>query len=208
MKLTWFGHDTFLISAKNINIYIDPFQLPNGAQKADMILLTHTHFDHTSSEDIDKIKKASTQFVTTADSEITENLHIMKPGDKEKIGEVSIDAVPAYNVNKNFHTKDKNWNGYIIALEGKRIYHTGDTDLIPEMGKIRCDVSLLPVSGTYVMTAEEAVEAAKRIKPKMAIPMHYGSIVGSDSDATTFKEKAEKAGINVTVLKKNGSVEI
>ena len=176
--------------------------------KADIILLTHTHYDHTSTKDIAKIQKNTTQFVTTADSEIEENIHVMNPGDEKRIGDVGVEAVPAYNTDKNFHTKSKEWNGYIVTIEGKRVYHAGDTDFIPEMSRIVCDIALLPVSGTYVMTAEQAAEAARKIKPKLAIPMHYGSIVGSEADANTFKEKAEKAGIKVKVLKKNEAIEI
>jgi L-ascorbate metabolism protein UlaG (beta-lactamase superfamily) len=115
----------------------------------------------------------------------------MKPGDSIEVNGIKIEAVAAYNTNKKFHPKEKNWLGFIVTLGGCRIYHAGDTDLIEEMADLNVDIALLPVSGTYVMTAEEAVEAAKRIKPKIAIPMHYDSLVGSEVDARAFAKGLE-----------------
>jgi L-ascorbate metabolism protein UlaG (beta-lactamase superfamily) len=125
----------------------------------------------------------------------------VKPGDRIEISGVPIDVVPSYNRDKKFHPKDKGWVGYIFTLLGKRIYLAGDTDYIPEMKDFRADVALLPVSGTYVMTAEEAVQAALDINPEVAIPMHYGSIVGSEEDAQRFAE-ALRGRISVTILKR------
>src|SRR3989344_8324429 len=202
MNIEWLGHDSFHIQSTDTHIYIDPYELKEGMEKADLLLLTHTHGDHTSLPDIEKIKKKTTAFVTTPDSPITENITVLSPGEKEVICGITVEAVPAYNTDKNFHTKDKGWNGYILTIEGKRVYHAGDTDCIPEMSQIHCDVAMLPVSGTYVMTAEQAVEAARKIKPKLAIPMHFGSIVGSEQDAKAFEQGCKKAGIKVKVLKK------
>jgi len=121
-------------------------------------------------------------------------IKILKPGDKISVGNVAIEAVPAYNLNKFrepgkvFHPKEDGKVGYVLTVNDVRIYHAGDTDHIPEMKNIRTDIALLPVSGTYVMTAKEAVEAAGSINPKIAIPMHYGAIVGSSADAETFKK--------------------
>ncbi len=123
----------------------------------------------------------------------------MKPGDKINVEGVEIEAVPSYNTNKQFHPKERGWVGYIFTLKGQRIYIAGDTDYIPEMKGFKADIALLPVSGTYVMTADEAVKAALDINPKIAIPMHYGSIVGSDNDAKKFAEKL-KGKIQVVIL--------
>ena len=116
---------------------------------------------------------------------------MVRPGDRLSVGGVGIEAVPAYNLQKSFHPREKGWLGFVVEVEGVRIYHAGDTDFIPEMASIRADIALLPVSGTYVMTAEEAVEAAKAIAPKVAIPMHYGAIVGDDGDARDFEAALE-----------------
>ncbi|NVM21574.1 MAG: MBL fold metallo-hydrolase [Desulfobacterales bacterium] len=188
-NITWLGHDGFLIKADGKAIVIDPFQLKE-CDPADIILITHEHYDHCSPEDVNKIRKNSTVIVTEADSakKLSGDVRVVGPGDELTVSEIPIEAVPAYNTNKKFHPKQNGWLGFIVTADGSRIYHAGDTDLIPEMGTLNVDIALLPVSGTYVMTAEEAVEAARIIKPKVAIPMHYGAIVGSAQDARRFGE--------------------
>lgn len=193
-NIRWLGHDGFEIVSDDITLAIDPFKIESG-RKADVILVTHPHYDHCSPEDITKLIKTSSVIVTEKDSakqlgdaNIQGDIQVLKPGESLTISGILIEAVAAYNVNKSFHTKDKNWLGFIITINGERIYHAGDTDLIPEMDKTNADIALLPVSGTYVMTAEEAVIAAKRIKPSVAIPMHYDSIVGTEDDAKTFRQ--------------------
>jgi len=126
----------------------------------------------------------------------------MSPGESISIDGMNIEAVPSYNTNKQFHPKNNNWLGFIIEIDGSRIYHAGDTDYIPEMEKFNVDIALLPVSGTYVMTAEEAVKAALSIEPALAIPMHYGTVAGSEEDALNFK-KALEGKIEVRVLNKS-----
>ena len=163
-KLHRLGHDTFRFDGPPI-IYIDPWKLPAGSPaampKADLILVTHDHFDHCSPEDVKKISKPGT--VVIADPASAAKLpgaRILRPGETATVGEVTVEAVPAYNVNKfrspgqPFHPKSAGYNGYIITIGGERLYHAGDTDHIPEMAGYRCDVALLPVSGTYVMTAD------------------------------------------------------
>ena len=186
-NMTWLGHDGFLIKGDGKAIVIDPFQVTQ-CEPADIILVTHEHYDHCSPDDIQKIQKASTVIVTEANSarKLSGDVRVVQPGDKLTVSGIPIEAVPAYNTNKNFHPKQNGWLGFILTVDGISIYHAGDTDLIPEMDSLKADIALLPVSGTYVMTAEEAVEAAKTIKPKFAIPMHFGAIVGSTDDAWRF----------------------
>jgi L-ascorbate metabolism protein UlaG (beta-lactamase superfamily) len=188
-NMTWLGHDGFLIKGGGKVIVIDPFQVTE-CEPADIILVSHDHYDHCSPDDIKKIQKDTTIIVTEADSakKLSGQVKVMQPGDKITVSGIPVEAVPAYNTNKSFHPKDNGWLGFILTVDGVRIYHAGDTDHIPEMGSFQVDIALLPVSGTYVMTAEEAVEAAKKIKPKVVIPMHYGAIVGSANDAQRFTE--------------------
>ena len=189
-QMKWLGHDTFKIESGGKVIYTDPFQLKEGLPKADLILITHEHYDHCSPDDVRKITKDGTVIVAPGDCEgkLTGNVRMVKPGDRLTEMGVDIEAVPAYNTNKQFHPKFQSWVGYIFTLEGKRIYLAGDTDRIPEMKGFRCDIALLPVSGTYVMTAEEAAKAAEDINPEVAVPMHYASIVGTEDDAEKFKK--------------------
>jgi L-ascorbate metabolism protein UlaG (beta-lactamase superfamily) len=187
-KIHWLGHDAFRIDG-DVCIYIDPFQLAKTVP-ADIVLITHAHYDHCSPEDVAKIQTEKTVIVTEKDSagKLSGDVRILAPGDRITVGEVAIEAVPAYNIDKTFHPRANGWLGFIFQLEGVRIYHAGDTDLIPEMNDFEVDVALLPVSGTYVMTAEEAVQAALTLKPRIAIPMHYGAIVGDVSDAVRFEQ--------------------
>ncbi|HBR21449.1 MAG TPA: Zn-dependent hydrolase [Nitrospiraceae bacterium] len=185
----WLGHDTFKITGEKV-IYTDPFKIKKK-DNADIILITHEHYDHCSPEDVKKIQNADTVIVATADcaKKLSGKIKIVKPGDKINVEGIEIEAVPSYNTNKQFHQKNRGWVGYIFKVKGQRIYIAGDTDHIPEMkGFKNIDIALLPVSGTYVMTADEAVKAALDIKPKIAIPMHYGSIVGDKNDAKKFAD--------------------
>jgi len=196
----WLGHDTFKITGEK-TIFTDPFKLKKK-DRADIVLITHEHYDHCSPEDVAKIQGPETVIVATPDcaGKLSGTVKTVKPGDKITVHGIEIEAVPSYNTNKQFHTRDRNWVGYVFTAGGRRIYLAGDTDYIPEMKNIRCDVALLPVSGTYVMTAEEAVKAALDIKPEVAIPMHYGSIVGGKADAEKFR-KALEGQVEVVVLK-------
>ena len=185
----WLGHDSFRIDGP-VTIYVDPWKLPASTPRADLILITHDHFDHCSPDDVKKISKADTVVVTIAAAagKLKGDVRVVKPGDKLTVKGIPIEAVPAYNVNKEFHPKKAGHVGFIFTVEGQRIYHAGDTDFIPEMNGFQVDIALLPVSGTYVMTADEAVQAAQAINPKTAIPMHYGEIVGDKADAEHFRE--------------------
>jgi L-ascorbate metabolism protein UlaG (beta-lactamase superfamily) len=199
--LSWLGHDGILYQNKK-TIYFDPFQI-TGGPAADIILISHDHFDHCSPDDVKKIQTKDTIIVTEADSakKLTGKIEILKPGETKAIQGITIEAVPSYNTNKDFHVKAKGWLGFIVTLEGVRVYHPGDTDFIPEMKEIKADIAFLPVSGTYVMNAQEAAEAAKVLKPKIAIPMHYGAIVGTAEDAKKFAELL-KGLVDVRILPK------
>ena len=201
-KIYWLGHDGFRIETDKI-IYIDPYQI-SGGPPADIILISHEHFDHCSPEDVEKIQKQDTVIVTEKDSakKLKGDIRVVKPGNSVEIGDIKIEAVPAYNTDKDFHPKKNEWLGFILEVEGLKIYHAGDTDRIPEMKSFNVDIALLPVSGTYVMTADQAVEAALDINPKIAIPMHYGAIVGDRSDAERFRD-ALKGKLDVVILDKS-----
>ncbi len=193
-NIFWLGHDSFRLKGEKV-VYIDPWKIAPNAEKADLVLVTHEHHDHFSPDDIARISHADTIIVAPQSVAAKSNLkiHIVKPGDKVTLHGVSIEVVPAYNLNKQFHPQAAGHVGYIVTLGGKRIYHAGDTDVIPEMAQIRCDIALLPVSGKYVMTAREAVQAAHTLRPALAIPMHWGDadVVGTRADAEEFKRLAQ-----------------
>jgi L-ascorbate metabolism protein UlaG (beta-lactamase superfamily) len=199
VKFHWLGHDGYKLTVEGKTIYIDPYKISDfhhNKNDADIILISHNHFDHLSIDDIRYVIGNNTTMV--AAKECIDQLKNIKaaetkgvvPGDRLTVQDIPIEAVAAYNTNKQFHPKADGKVGFIITLNKVRIYHSGDTDYIPEMSSTEPDVALVPVSGTYVMTAEEAAKAVnEEIKPKkLAIPMHYGSIVGSDQDAVKFKQ--------------------
>lgn len=199
-NIHWLGHDTFKIVGEKI-IYIDPFKIKTKG-KADIILITHGHHDHCSVADVKEISTPKTLILSpqSCAEKLGGNVKLVKRGDKIDIDGVNIEAVPAYNIDKKFHPQTADGVGYIITVKGVRIYHAGDTDRIPEMkGFKNVNIALLPVSGKYVMTAEEAVMAALDIKPDIAIPMHYGAIIGSIADAERFSEGL-KGKIEVRIL--------
>lgn len=200
LKITWLGHDGFKIRNSK-TIYIDPYE-NKGGEEADIILMTHEHSDHCSPGAVKRIASAKTTIITTpvVKSQLSgmkaKEIRTAKPGEKIHIDDITIETVAAYNVNKfrspgqPFHPKQDEMLGFIITINGVRIYHAGDCDVIPEMEGLTVDIACVPVSGTYVMTAEEAAEATRRIKPKIAIPMHYGSMIGDERDAEKFKKLA------------------
>ena len=195
IRLEWLGHAAVrIIAAEGFVIYIDPYKIMSS-EKADIILITHGHYDHCSIEDIQKIAKPETVIVATTDCSSkfagkveVADLKLAEPGKTISIGRIKIEPVPAYNVKKQFHPKSNDWVGYIVEVNGKRIYHAGDTDIIPEMKKIKADIAMLPIGGTYTMTSEEAAEAASQINPTIAaIPIHFGEVIGTKADAEKFK---------------------
>jgi len=201
-KVVWLGHDAFRIEAAK-TIYFDPYGIAGGP-KADLILISHDHFDHCSPDDVAKLQKAGTVIITEKNSarKLTGDVRVIRPGDTVNVEGIKVTGVPSYNTDKDFHPRKNGWLGFIVELGGVKIYHAGDTDFIPEMKDLEVDVALLPVSGTYVMTAEQAVKAALSIKPQVAIPMHYGAIVGDEKDALQFKKGLE-GKVEVRILKKS-----
>ncbi len=190
-RIEWLGHDGFRITAASGQvIYIDPFKLTGSPVSADIILITHEHFDHCSPEDVDLIQVEGGVIITEAKSakKLKGQVDVVAPGDSREIEGTKIEAVVSYNIGKKFHPQGKRWLGFIITVDGVRIYHAGDTDYIPEMKNMDVDIALLPVSGTYVMTADEAVQAALDLEPEVVIPMHYGDIVGELADAEKFAQ--------------------
>lgn len=194
-NIHWLGHDTFRIE-NDKTIYIDPYELKGKPPEADLILITHDHHDHCSPDDVARVAKDDTVIVTIAAAarRLKGDVRVVKPGESLTVHGIPIETVPAYNVNKfrspgvPFHPQESGHVGFILTVGGLRIYHAGDTDVVPEMDDIEADIALLPVGGTYTMTADEAAQAANRIKPKVTIPMHWGAIVGSERDAQRFRD--------------------
>jgi len=209
-RIKWLGHSGFIISGGDKIVVIDPYEIQCCFQ-ADIILITHPHYDHCSIEDIVKIRKVDTVFITEAESakSILGDVRVVKPGDKLTVDGVLIEAVPAYNANKEFHPQKNDWLGFTVTIEDASIYHAGDTGLIPEMEAISADIALLPISGTYVMNAEEAIQAAIRLNAEVTIPMHYDPRldrkwkifpgVGTKEDELKFGNGLESI-LNIAVL--------
>ena len=186
----WLGHASFRIEDGATQIYIDPWKLSPTAPKADVVFITHAHYDHFSKDDLAKISKDGTAFFAPKDVayQINVTLIDVSPCEIYNVGELKVRTVPAYNIGKKFHPKQNNWIGYIISLAtGQRIYHSGDSDFTPEMKGVVTDFALLPIGGTYTMSPSEAAEAANAFKPDTVIPMHWGDIVGALADAEEFK---------------------
>ncbi|MGE5198926.1 MAG: MBL fold metallo-hydrolase [Rhodospirillaceae bacterium] len=190
-NIHWLGHASFRIQDGTAQIYIDPWKLPAGSPKAAVVLITHDHFDHYSPEDIARIAQPGTVFVAPADVAAKlkgKTVVTASPGGAYDAGGVKVEAVPAYNRDKDFHPRSNNWLGYVVTLStGVRVYHSGDSDAVPEMEALKVDVAMMPCGGTYTMTAAEMATAASGFKPRVLIPMHWGDIVGSKADAETVK---------------------
>ena len=175
-------------------IYVDPYNIDKNYNDADFIFITHSHYDHFSEEDINKVKKGDTIIVEPKDlysktqnlGFATENILVVEPNNEYTIRGLRFNTVPAYNTNKSFHPKSNDWVGYIIELEGIIYYIAGDTDMTEDNRRVKCDVAFVPVGGTFTMDSEEAATLINEIKPKIAIPIHYGSIVGTKQDAINF----------------------
>ena len=194
------GHSTIKMLDKDKVIYIDPYNIKEDKKDADIIFITHAHYDHFSEEDIIKIKNANTIIVITEDiyNKVIELGFLEKkiikvmPKEEYKIGNIRFQTIPAYNIDKKFHPKENMWVGYLININNIRYYIAGDTDITNENKKVKCDVAFLPVGGTYTMDYKEAAELANIIRPKIVVPIHYGIIVGTKEDALNFKNFINK----------------
>lgn len=180
--------------AGNPVVYVDPFHVADDLHDADIILITHDHFDHFSPEDIARVIKSDTILVVPkkmeelAEDIICGQLITVEPKERKQLGSIAIETVPAYNPLKPFHPKGKGWVGYLIEKDGIRIYVAGDTDITKESKEVSCDVAMVPVGGVYTMDAKDAAELVNVIRPKVAIPTHYGSVAGSKEDGEVFRK--------------------
>lgn len=217
MKIEYLGHSGFVLSnGDGKKIAIDPYNVSDSAPKVDFIFITHSHYDHCSIKDIEKMAKKGTIVIVPADaqSKITRvegvEMQVMEVGDEIEFSKFKAEALPAYNIDKDFHTKADAWLGYLFKFDKVIIYHTGDCDKIPEMEKLSGHgkhgqefVALLPVSGKTVMTSDEAADTAKMLNVDIAIPMHYGSgVVGTIEDAKKFVEACKQLGVFAQILEK------
>ncbi|MCM8765162.1 MAG: MBL fold metallo-hydrolase [Candidatus Omnitrophica bacterium] len=204
-NIKWLGHSSILIEKDGKNIYVDPWKLKSDRVKAELILITHPHYDHFSVEDINKIITEKTVIVAPADciGKISKGIRKnIEPGTEIDLIWVTIAGVAAYNINKQYHPKSNHWVGYVIKFADTSIYVAGDTDFIPEMKHIKADIVILPVGGTYTMDAQEAATAVNTIKPRIAIPIHFGDIVGSRSDAEKFASLVKAAQVKILTPEK------
>lgn len=202
-------HSSIKIEKEKI-VYIDPFEIDKNYNDADIIMITHSHYDHYSEEDIEKVRKDSTKIVVPNEllADVLgigfsqDNVITVEPNNKYEVEGMIIETIPAYNTNKQFHPKENKWVGYIIEIDGARYYIAGDTDITEENQKVNCDVALVPVGGTYTMTAQEAAELINTIKPKIAVPTHYGSIVGTEQDGEIFVKLLNPEIEGIMLMKK------
>lgn len=193
-------HSSIKINTEDRVIYIDPFRIKEETHDADIIAITHSHYDHFSEEDINKVKNERTKILVTMDLldrtlELgfnKENITVVVPNNTYRVFDIEINTIPSYNIDKKFHPKENNWVGYILTLENKKIYIAGDTDITEENMKVKCDIALIPVGGTYTMTHKEAAYLINNIKPEVSIPTHYGEIVGEKQDGIEFSKLIDK----------------
>ena len=182
-------------------VYIDPYLIKEASNDADVIFITHDHFDHLSKEDIDKVVKEDTVFVlpescakAASDAGIPKtHIRTMNAGDEMELSGIKALAVPAYNINKDFHPRENGWLGYVLTIDGTSIYIAGDTDVTEDAKNVKCDIAMIPAGGTYTTTAKEAAELVNAIKPKIAVPTHYAAIVGDMNDGEVFRENADSS---------------
>lgn len=205
-QITVLKHSSIRIIAKEGTIYIDPYKIEEASHDAEYIFITHSHYDHFSPEDIEKIKKPETKIITVASSQEEaekiiekDQVTVVKPNQEKTVGTISFQTVPAYNKIKPFHPKKNEWVGYILELEGERIYIAGDTDAVPELDEISCKIALVPIGGTYTMNAKEAAGFINQIHPQKVIPTHYGLIVGNAKDAEKFQKLVQNTEVEIQI---------
>ena len=191
-----FCHNSIKIK-KDVTIYIDPYKIEKEYNDADYVFCTHEHYDHFSPEDIKKVIKENTIIITLQNT-LAETIKLqpdrskiilVRPNESYDLKNIKFETTVAYNSKKLFHQKSKEWVGYVITIKGERFYIAGDTDDLPELENIKCDVAFVPIGGMYTMNHNEAANLINEIHPKIAIPTHYGLIIGSKEDAENFKQE-------------------
>lgn len=199
-------HSSIKISGDGKNIYFDPYKIQEEIHDADYVFCTHSHYDHFSPEDIEKIKKQGTKLIVPKDAKENaeklvgkENVIVVEPNAEYDIEGLKVQTTYAYNINKNFHPKKNEWVGYIVETGAKKYYIAGDTDSVPEIQNIECDVAFLPVGGTFTMDYKEAAELANTIKSDIVVPTHYGAIVGDIEDGNRFKELVKNKEVQIFI---------
>jgi L-ascorbate metabolism protein UlaG (beta-lactamase superfamily) len=202
-RFTWFRQSAFRWRDDERTIYIDPWGTPADAPPADVIFITHAHFDHFRPGEIERLSTAATHVVAPHDvaGELPGMVTPVAPGERHVVVGVRFETVPAYNVREealDFHPRENRWVGYLLELDGTTYYHAGDTDHAPELSNVRADVAMVPVGGHFTMDVPEAAGLAKAIAPTLAVPMHFGFAVGSSGDGDRFA--VEAAPVPVVVL--------
>jgi L-ascorbate metabolism protein UlaG (beta-lactamase superfamily) len=202
-KFTWFKQSAYYWQGDGINVYIDPWGITDP-KPADVVFITHAHFDHFNEEDLKKVVRRETILVAPRNvaQELSGDVHPVSPGDSIEVSGIKVQAVPAYNVVESrleAHPKSNNWVGYILTLDGTTYYHAGDTDHAPELDDVKADVAFLPIGGTYTMPVQEAAQLAKVIAPQIAVPMHYGFVegVGKEADGEAFRRAADPVKVEI-----------
>jgi L-ascorbate metabolism protein UlaG (beta-lactamase superfamily) len=193
-KLTWFRQSAFRWRGEDLVVYVDPWGVTDDVP-ADVILITHAHHDHFQPHEIDRLRKASTRLVAPRDvaRELSGDVMAVAPGESHDVGGLKLETVPAYNIVEerlDMHPRSNGWVGYVLEFEGRRYYHAGDTDALPELERLTTDVAMVPIGGTYTMDWEEAGALVRKMSPRVAVPMHYGFVVCSPSKAVAFRKAA------------------
>jgi L-ascorbate metabolism protein UlaG (beta-lactamase superfamily) len=203
-KFTWYKQSAYKWQGDGLTIYIDPWDIPDDDSPADVVFITHAHFDHFSKTDLEKVTKSETTIVAPRDvaAELSGSVIAVTPGDKGEAGGVTFEAVPAYNIVESrldFHPKSNNWVGYLLRLDDKTYYHAGDTDHLPELERLATHVAFVPIGGTYCMDVDEAAGLVKAMRPDVAVPMHYGFVegVGKGDDGHRFRDAASPVAVEL-----------
>ena len=201
-RFTWFRQAAMRYAGDGITIYVDPWGTAEDDAKADLIFITHAHFDHLQPHEISRLSAEGTKIVAPRDvaAELSGDVTAVGPGESHEIAGVRFETVPAYNIAEerlDMHPKANGWVGYVFELEGRRYYHAGDTDALPELESLRTDVAMVPIGGTYTMDHREAADFVKAMQPQVAVPMHYGYVVCSPSHADLFRKEAAPVAVEV-----------